>query len=90
MNHHDLLDVAEAMLLEPLRDHPEELRKFREEHLYAPLPGTRKAKRRAQAAALAQFGVDMNNLKVKRVKKKAVVPDGANGEQGVAGGRREG
>jgi hypothetical protein len=77
----DLLDVAEAMLLEPLRDHPEELRKFREEHLYAPLPGSRKAKRKAQADALSQFGVDMSNIKVKRVPKKKPVLDGENTER---------
>jgi hypothetical protein len=70
MNHHDLLDVAEAMLLDPLRDHPEEMRKFRDEVLYAPLEGSRKAKRKAQADALAQFGVDMSNVKVRRVPKK--------------------
>lgn len=64
MTHRDLLDVAEAMLLEPLRDHPEELDKFRRDVLYAPLPGTRKAKRKAQAAAMAQFGVDLDNVKV--------------------------
>lgn len=79
----DLLDVAEAMLLEPLRDHPEELRKFREEHLCAPLPGSRKAKKKAQADALAQFGVDMKNVKVRRVPKKGAVTDGANSEQEV-------
>lgn len=81
MTSDDLLDVCEAMLLEPLRDHPEELRKFREEHLYAPLPGSRESKRKAQADALAQFGVDINNLQVKRVPKKGAVPDGENGEQ---------
>ena len=77
----DLLDVAEVMLLEPLRDHPEELRKFREEHLYAPLPGSRKAKKKAQADALSQFGVDMSNIKVKRVPKKKPVLDGENTER---------
>jgi hypothetical protein len=65
------------MLLEPLRDHPEELHKFREEHLYAPLPGTRKAKRKAQADSLAQFGVDINNIEVRRVSKKGSRTDGA-------------
>lgn len=81
MTSHDLLDVCEAMLLEPLRDHPEEMRKFREDHLYAPLPGTRKAKKKAQSETLAQFGVDMAKLNVKRLKGKDAVPDGENGEQ---------
>lgn len=63
MDHDDVLDVAEAMLLEPLRDHPEEMRKFREEHLYAPLPGTRQAKKRASLGALAAMGVDPKKVR---------------------------
>lgn len=71
MTHHDLIDVAEAMVLDPLRDHPEELRKFRDEVLYAPLPGSKKAKRRAQADALAQFGVnDISKVRPGKPKKK--------------------
>ena len=66
MNHYDLLDVAEAMLLDPLRDHPEEMRKFRDDVLYAPLPGSRKAKRKAQAAALAAMGLDIGSLSGKK------------------------
>jgi hypothetical protein len=62
MTHHDLLDIAEAMLLDPLRDHPAEMSKFRTEVLYAPLEGSRKAKRKAQADALAQFGIDMSKV----------------------------
>jgi hypothetical protein len=65
MNHYDLLDVVEAMLLDPLRDHPEEMRKFRDEVLYAPLEGSRKAKRKAQAAALAAMGLDIKSLSKK-------------------------
>jgi hypothetical protein len=70
MTHYDLLDVAEAMLLDPLRDHPEEMRKFRAEVLYAPLEGTRKAKRKSQADTLAQFGIDLDKVKTRRVPKK--------------------
>lgn len=83
MTSHDLLDVAEAMLLEPLRDHPEEMRKFRDEVLYAPLEGTRKAKRKAQAETLARFGVDLTKVKPQRLPKKPSVPDGANTEPEV-------
>ena len=63
MGHHDLLDVAEATLLEPLESHPEELRKFRDETLYAPLEGSVLAKKRAKANALAAMGVDINAVK---------------------------
>lgn len=59
MTHHDLLDVAEAYLLEPLVGHPDEFKKFREEVLYAPMEGSKKAKQRAQAAALAAMGLDI-------------------------------
>lgn len=70
MTHEDVLDVCESMILDPLRDHPEELRKFRDDVLYAPLPGSRQAKRRATAGALAAMGVDPKNVKagVKRSK----------------------
>lgn len=63
MTHEDVLDVAEALLLEPLRDHPEEMRRFRQESLYAPLPGTRQAKKRASLGALAAMGVDPKKVK---------------------------
>lgn len=59
-----MLDIGEAMLLEPLMGHPEELAKFRAETLYAPLEGSRAAKKRAQAAALASSGIDINALQV--------------------------
>ena len=59
MNHHDLLDIAEAFLLEPLFGHPEEFQKFRNESLYAPLQGSKAAKRRAQREALAAMGVNL-------------------------------
>ena len=39
--------------------------------LYAPLPGSKKAKRRAQADALAQFGVkDISKVRPGKPKKK--------------------
>lgn len=63
MTSDDLLDVAEAALLEPLRKHPEELAKFRETHLYAPLPGTKQSKKAAKANALAAMGIDPKNVK---------------------------
>ena len=63
MNHHDLLDAGEAFLMEPLVEHPEEFRKFREEVLYAPLEGSKKAKQRAQRAALAGMGIDIDTIK---------------------------
>jgi hypothetical protein len=84
MTHHDLLDVAEAMLLEPLRDHPEEMTKFRTEVLYAPLEGSRKAKRKAQADALAQFGIDLDKVKVGKVPAKKAARDAAGAVQGVS------
>lgn len=55
--------MCEAMILEPLRDHPEQMRKFRDEHLYAPLPGTRQAKRKASLGALAAMGVDPSMIR---------------------------
>lgn len=63
MNHEDVLDVCEAMILEPLRDHPEELRKFRDEVLYAPLAGSRLAKKKASLGALAAMGVDPKSVR---------------------------
>ena len=83
MSHHDLLDVAESVLLAPLRDHPEEFNRFRDEVLYAPLEGSKKAKKRAQADALAQMGVDINAMqagtgmgrKVRQAAKKAKKKD---------------
>lgn len=55
--------MCEAMILEPLRDHPEQMRKFRDETLYAPLPGTKQAKRKASLGALAAMGVDPKSIR---------------------------
>lgn len=58
----DLIDVAEVLLLEPLAQHPKQRDEFVRDHLYAPLPGSRKARKRAQAMALAQMGIDIDKV----------------------------
>ena len=71
MNHHDLLDVAEVLLMTPLERHPEEFAKFRDEVLYAPMEGTKAAKRRAQREALAAMGVDLDEIVAQHAKRAA-------------------
>ena len=51
----DLLDMAEAEILHPLLDHPEQFDKFRRETLYAPLEGTFERRRAAQEKLVGQF-----------------------------------
>jgi len=63
MDHLDLLDLAEAVLLAPLVEHPEQLDKFRRETLYAPLPGSKTAKKKAKLSALAAMGIDPKSVK---------------------------
>ena len=62
MSSTDLLDAAEALLLRPLQDHPEQMEKFRQDVLFAPLEGSRTSKIKAQTQALSQFGMDMGQV----------------------------
>lgn len=80
MSHHDLLDVAEALLMAPLEEHPEEFRKFRDETLYAPLEGSVEAKKRAKREAIAAMGIDPSKIRsgMKMSKKVKQVAEDAN------------
>ena len=56
MPHPWLLGVAEALLLRPLQHDPAKADEFRHDVLYAPLPGSKEAKRRATMDVLAAMG----------------------------------
>jgi hypothetical protein len=56
LDHRDLVDIAEALLMRPLHAHPDAAEEF-QRALRAPLPGTREAKAEAERANLAQMGL---------------------------------
>lgn len=62
MPHPWLLGVAEALLLRPLQHDPAKADEFRHDVLYAPLPGSKEAKRRATMDVLAAMGVSLEEV----------------------------
>lgn len=67
-NNLDLLDMAMSVLLEPLKGDPERLQTFIDDHLYAPLPRTAKARKVAQSSALAALGFNLEQAQALAIK----------------------
>lgn len=81
----DLRDMAMALMVEPLAGQPDKLAEFVDDVLYAPLPGSAEAKRKAKADALKEAGIP-NMAAVRRMLEERQAAAEAAAAQGESNG----